>query len=118
LVLKNLSDADTSTQALANNAQTHASALERSQLAATDMESLEVARSKLAEVLNGLADGASAIQLSLESTTTSLQAAVQAAVSSLEQDVKRSSEVSRLFGERMTDVAQIIIERTRDSRPS
>jgi hypothetical protein len=54
----------------------------------------------------------------LSDATVSLRDAIGASITALEVDVQRSSEVSRLFGERMTDIAQIIIDRTRENRPS
>lgn len=52
----------------------------------------------------------------LKGSAEALKTALDSVSTSLEGQVKRSGDVAQLFGERMTDVAQIIIDRTRASR--
>lgn len=113
-----LATANGEAKALVGNTTEQAFALERARAAATDVAGLEAARVKLEEILTALTSDVRNLQTGLNGATTSLRDAVSAATTALEVDVKRSSEVSRAFGERMTDIAQIIIDRTRENRLS
>lgn len=113
-----LADANDEAVKLAGNATAHATALERAHKAGTDMAALEATKAKLEEVLQAAAEGIKQIHGTLSTSTETLRDAVGAATTALESDVRRSSEVSRLFSERMTNVAQIVIDRTREGRPT
>jgi methyl-accepting chemotaxis protein len=86
-----------------------AAIVERSNLAA---EGLAQGLTRVTEVMPGLAERTHALDAQL----ASLVGSVTRSASSIEQDVKRSTEAVSLFGERMVDVAQIIIDRTRQEK--
>jgi chromosome segregation ATPase len=113
-----LAAANAESVSLVVNTAEHATALERANAAAADLTGLEEAKVKLESILNSMGNDVLNFQGGLSDATVSLRDAIGASITALEVDVQRSSEVSRLFGERMTDIAQIIIDRTRENRPS
>ena len=113
-----LAAANAEAVSLVVNTAEHATALERANAAAADLTGLQEAKVKLESILNSVGNDVLNFQGGLSDATVSLRDAIGASITALEVDVQRSSEVSRLFGERMTDIAQIIIDRTRENRPS
>lgn len=116
-VARVLAAASIDAQAIAANASQNADAIERTNKAAADTSSLSSASEALQRILTDLTANIERLQTTLNASTSSLSNAMGAATASLEGDVKRSADVAHLFGERMTNVAQIIIDRTRDGRP-
>ncbi len=112
-----LAQTSTEAQTLVASAAQHAAALERARSSSdADAASIEATGNRLHEILQSLATDIKAVQTELSQTTTTLNTAVGAATAALEEQVKRSAEVSKVFGERMVDVAQIIIDRTREGK--
>ena len=80
------------------------------------MDTVRVASESIKDVLQGLMSSLASFNQKIGDLTSSLQTAVTRSATSIEQDVKRSTEAASLFGERMVDVAQIIIDRTRQEK--
>lgn len=112
-----LSSANADAQELAGYSAQNAKSLEVvSQAAQQDMSALRMTSETVNSLLIKLATSVTQVQDALENSKGSLRTSITTATASLENDVKRSSEVARQFGERLTDVAQIVIDNTRNSR--
>jgi len=107
-----LATAETHAAALAGHSTQNAKSLEQSHRLAQDVDALRSASDTVNTLLAKLASSVEHIHGTLENTTGSLRNAISTATASLEGDVKRSSDVARLFSERLSDVAQIIIDKT------
>jgi DNA repair ATPase RecN len=103
---------------LAGHSAQNAQSLEHAQRAAADIRDLQSTTDAVQKLISGLGTTVDRLNSSVGASTGTLKTAVDAATASLETDVKRSAETARLFSERLTDVAQIIIDRTRESRPA
>ena len=109
-----LATAGTHAAALAGHSTQNAKSLEQSHRLAQDVDALRSASDTVNALLAKLASSVEHVHGTLESTTGSLRNAISTATASLEGDVKRSSDVARLFSERLSDVAQIIIDKTQE----
>lgn len=105
-------------KALAGHSTQHAQSLEHANRVTTDVGALRTTTESVQGLLVSLSSTVERLNTSLNASAGSLKSAVDTATASLESDIKRSADTARLFGERLTDVAQIIIDRTRDGRPS
>jgi predicted nucleic acid-binding Zn-ribbon protein len=111
-----LSSAGMEAKQLAMHTTDNAAALAQARQLSTDMETVRVASESIKDVLQGLMSSLASFNQKIGDSTSSLQTAVTRSATSIEQDVKRSTEAASLFGERMVDVAQIIIDRTRQEK--
>lgn len=102
---------------MAHHSINHAAALERATTLAKQVENVQDAGASINAVLAKLNDTIEKVHTSVGSSASNLNAALSTATQSLEHDVKRSSDAARMFGERLTNVAQIIIDRTQGPRP-
>ncbi len=108
---------NTEAQAVVASANQYTATLERIKAESnSDAASIESTGTRLNQALEALTANISGIHTQLTQTTAALNVAVEGAASALEAQVLRSTEVSKVFGERMIDVAQVIIDRTRESR--
>lgn len=103
---------------LAGHSTEHTQSLEQARQLARDVGTLQTTTQSLQAMLGGLSSTVQGLHDNLSASTGALKTAVETATTSLERDVQRSTNVARLFGERMGDVAQIIIDRTREGRPA
>ena len=103
---------------LAGHSAQHAQSLQHAQLAANDIRELKATTEMVQKLIGSLGATVNQLNSSVGASTGTLKTAVDTATASLESDVRRSAETARLFSERLTDVAQIIIDRTRESRPA
>jgi len=102
---------------LAGYSAQHAQSMEQAQQATHSTRELQATTDSVQMLIGRLGVTVDRLNESLGASTGTLKAAVDTATTSLETDVKRSAETARMFTERLTDVAQIIIDRTRESRP-
>jgi methyl-accepting chemotaxis protein len=107
-----LANAGSQAQALAGHTASNVESLQQAHQLSAGVETLKATVETVERLLNGLAQRCGQVGTSLDSSTASLKAAVNAGATSLEADVKRSAETARLFTERLTEVAQILIDRT------
>lgn len=105
-------------KALAGHSAQHVQSLEHAHKITTDVGALQATTESVQRLMGTLASTVERLNTSLHASTESLKTAVVSANASLETDVRRTADTARLFGERLTDVAQIIIDRTREGRPS
>ena len=105
-------------QVLAGHSAHHAQSLEQAQRSSVGIREMQATTDSVQMLLGRLGTTVDRLSESVGAATGSLKTAVDTASASLETDVKRSAETARLFSERLTDVAQIIIDRTRESRPT
>jgi len=103
---------------LAGHSAEHAKSLEQAQRAAKDIRELQTVTDSVQKLIGGLGATVDKLNSSVGASTGTLKTAMDTATASLETDVRRSAETARLFSERLTDVAQIIIDRTRENRPT
>ena len=108
----------TDSKALAGHTSEHAQSLERAHRVSNDVGTLQATTESVQRLLGNLASTVERLNGSLDTSTGSFKSAIDTATASLEANVKRSGDVAHLFGERLTNVAQIIIDRTRDGRPA
>ncbi|WP_155301078.1 methyl-accepting chemotaxis protein [Cupriavidus necator] len=113
-----LACASTEAKSLAGHTLTTAEALEKANRLSHDVAALQNTTESANRILTDLAATVEKLHISLNDSTGSLKSALATATQSLESDVKRSSDAARLFGERLTNVAQIIIDRTKEERPA
>jgi len=113
-----LSTIGTDAKALAGHSSEHAQSLERANRVSSDISTLQATTESVQRLLGNLASTVERLNGNLDASTGSFKSAMDTATASLEANVKRSGDVAHLFGERLTDVAQIIIDRTRDGRPA
>ena len=105
-------------QTLAGHSAQHARSLEQAKQSTTDIREFQATNDSVQMLIGRLGVTVDRLNESISASTATLKTAVDTATTSLETDVKRSAETARLFSERLTDVAQIIIERTREGRPT
>ena len=103
---------------LAGHSAQHARSLEQAQQATLGTRELQATTDSAQMLISRLGATVDRLNESLAVSTGTLKTAVDTATTSLEIDVKRSAETARLFSERLTDVVQIIIDRTREGRPT
>jgi hypothetical protein len=117
-VSKVVQDTSAQVSSMASNGAQHLQNMERAQLVLQNTATLQATTDSLQTMLAGLGGAVQGLHTNLHESTSTLKAAIDNATVSLETSVKRSGDVAQLFGERMSNVAQIIIERTREARPS
>lgn len=102
---------------IAAQANAQAVALEKAAGLAQHATAIEKAGEAIGAVLANLTESVERMQSTLGASTGALNTAISSATQSLETDVRRSSDAARMFGERLTNVAQIIIDHTQ-AKPS
>jgi uncharacterized membrane protein len=111
-----LNSAGLEAKQLALHSGENAAALAHARQLSGDTETVRVASEAIKDVLQNLMSSLAAFNQKIGDSTSVLQTAVSRSATSIEQDVKRSTEAASLFGDRMVDVAQIIIDRTRQEK--
>ncbi|MEY4756968.1 MAG: hypothetical protein RJA34_1866 [Pseudomonadota bacterium] len=111
-----LNSAGLEAKQLAMHSTDNAAALAQARQLTGDMETVRVASESIKDVLQGLMSSLASFNQKIGDSTSALQAAVTRSATTIEHDVKRSTDAASLFGERMVDVAQIIIDRTRQEK--
>lgn len=71
----------------------------------------------LAEGLTKVSEGVQDLQEAMKQSTRGLKASISESTTALEDDVKRSSEAAGLLTAKLIEVAQHMIDRTREQRP-
>jgi uncharacterized protein YoxC len=94
----------------------HTQNVQHAQRLAQEAASLQTTVDAIQDSLQSLSATVLGLNKDLQSSTSGLKGALDTVHSSLEAQVKRSGDIAQLFGERLTDVAQIIIDRTREPR--
>ena len=112
-VSKAVQDTSERASALVSNGAQHLQNMEQAQRALHDTTKLKVTADSLQSLLAELGGAVQGLHNKLHESTGTLKSAIDNATASLETSVKRSGDVAELFGERMSSVAQIIIDRTR-----
>jgi predicted nucleic acid-binding Zn-ribbon protein len=111
-----LNSAGLEAKQLALHSGENAAALAHARQLSGDTETVRAASEAIKDVLQNLMSSLAAFNQKIGDSTSVLQTAVNRSAISIEQDVKRSTEAASLFGDRMVDVAQIIIDRTRQEK--
>jgi predicted nucleic acid-binding Zn-ribbon protein len=111
---------DTSEKAstMVSNGAQHLQDMEQAQRLLHDTTKLQTTTDSLQSLLAELGGTVQSLHKNLHESTGTLKSAIDDATVSLETSVKRSGDVAELFGERMSSVAQIIIDRTREGSSS
>jgi hypothetical protein len=102
---------------LVSQANAQALALEKAAELANQANGMAGAGDSIRRTLSQLEETVTKLHGTLGTSTTALHSAISAATQSLESDVKRSTDAARQFGDRLTNVAQILIDHTQ-ARPS
>lgn len=90
--------------------------LENAARLAHDAQTLQTSADAIQKSLQGFSGTVQGLGDGLHASTENLKTALDTATLTLESQVQRSAAVAQLFGERMNNVAQIIIDRTREAR--
>ena len=100
--------------ALASHSAAHAQSLEQASAFTRDVASLHATTQSLDATLGKLSTTVARLQQDLATSGPTLGTALTAA----ESDVRRSSDAARLFNDRLSDVVQVMIDRTKEVRAS
>jgi chromosome segregation ATPase len=101
---------------LASHSAQHTHNVQQTQRMVQEAATLQATVDAIQNALQSLSGTVMSLNKDLQSSTAGLKGALDTVHSTLETQVKRSGDVAQLFGERMTSVAQIIIDRTREAR--
>jgi methyl-accepting chemotaxis protein len=113
-----LAAASAQAKELAGHSAAGAQSLEQVHKLSSDVAALQTTTESVNTVLASLASTVERLHENLSASTGTLKTALATATESLETDVSRSSRAARMFGERLTDVAQIIIDHSKGVRPT
>lgn len=111
-----ISSASIDAKVLAGHSAENVQSLQQAHKLARDVTALQSTSESVNMLLAKFALTVESVQSTLSSSTGTLRTAISTATQSLESDVQRTSNAASLFGQRLTDVAQIIIDRTREGR--
>ncbi|OYT89004.1 MAG: hypothetical protein CFE46_00790 [Burkholderiales bacterium PBB6] len=111
-----LRGANSEAAALLHHTAEQVAAVKQARTVIVDISNLDGSTKAFQEALKTLTGNLQAMQTELTTTTSSLRHSFKSATDTLELDVKRSVEMSKLFGERMVGLANVIIEKTKEGR--
>lgn len=112
-IVSRIEEASIHAQALKSNTEDSVKVVDGAKSLLASAFNLEATVGSLQERLNGLGQVALVSQNHLESASTALRSSMSATAKLLENDVRRSSESAALLTDRLVEVAQTIIDRTR-----
>lgn len=102
---------------LVAQADAQSRAFEKAANLAQQASGMSSAGDSIHKTLTELSNAVEHLHSRLSTSTETLTTAISSATNSLESDVKRSTEAASMFGSRLTNVAQILIDHTQ-ARPS
>jgi DNA repair ATPase RecN len=115
---KVLASAGQEAKSLAGYTAENELALERTRSIAADIAGLDGPRVAVDGALKRLGEVVERLHTAIQASTNTLDGALSSATTALETNVRRSSDAATLFTDRLSGVAQIIIDKTTEVRPS